>query len=275
MREMMMGIEGLALLRAAVDGDEDFVRARVAELERILDPASAEVPTDTQLSELDVAEGYASWSERYDSLPNFILAVEQPAVDRLLADLPPGRAVDAACGTGRHSANLVRHGHDVIGVDQSPQMLERAAAKVPAAQFTVGDLEELPLPDGAADLVLCGLALTHLPEIGRAIGEFRRVVRPGGRLIVTDVHPMMVLLDGQALFVHRSEQLAFVRNHVHLTGAYLSAFAAHGFTVRSCQEPLFAGPLPPGGYEELISEAANAAWTGIPSVIVWDVQAPE
>lgn len=275
MREMMLGIEGLALLRTAIDGDEDFVQARVAELRRIVDPASAEVPADAELSELDVADGYAAWAEKYDSLPNFILAVEQPAVDRLLADLPPGSAVDAACGTGRHSANLVRHGHDVIGVDQSPLMLEHAAAKVPAAQFRAGDLEELPLPDGAADLVLCGLALTHLPEIGRAIGELRRIVRPGGRLIVTDVHPMMVLLHGQVMFVHWGDGLAFVRNHVHLASDYLSAFAAHDLIVRSCQEPLFAGPLPPGGHEERISEAANAAWADVPSAIVWEVQAPE
>jgi len=274
-RELMMGIEGLALLRTAVDGDEEFVEARVAEMRRIADPAEAFVPTsDNRLSEIDAAGGYAAWAPTYDSLPNFILAVEEPIVHGLLTGLPPGRALDAAAGTGRHSVTLVAHGHDVIGVDQSPEMLERAATKVPGAEFRVGDVTRLPIPDDSVDLVLCGLALSHLRDIEQAMGEFRRVVSSGGRLIVTDVHPMVVLLHGQPIFVYEPGQLAFVRNHVHQVSDYLRAFAAHGFTVRSCHEPLFAGPLPPGGYEEMIPDAAHAAWAGIPSAVIWDAQAP-
>lgn len=274
-RELMMGIEGLALLRTAIDGDEEFVEARVAEMRRIADPAQAFVPTDNnQLSEIDAAQGYAAWASKYDSLPNFILAVEEPVVAGLLAGMTPGRALDAACGTGRHSVTLAAHGHDVIGVDQSLEMLELAATKVPGAEFRVGDVTALPVPDDSVDLVLCGLALSHLRDIGQAIGEFRRVLRPRGRLIVTDVHPMMVLLHGQPIFAYQPGRLAFVRNHPHQVSDYLRAFTAHGFTLRSCHEPLFAGPLPPGGYEELIPDAAHAAWAGVPSTIIWEVQAP-
>lgn len=274
-RELMMGIEGLALLRTAIDGDEEFVEARVAEMSRIADPAEAFVPTgNSQLSEIDAAQGYAAWASKYDALPNFIVAVEEPVVEGLLADVQPGRALDAACGTGRHSATLVAHGHKVIGVDQSPEMLELAARKVPDAEFRVGDVTGLPIPADSIDLVLCGLALTHICGIGQAIGEFQRVLTPGGRLIVTDVHPIVVLLHGQPIFAYQPGQLAFVRNHPHQVSDYLKAFAAHGFTLRSCHEPLFRGPLPPGGYEELISDAAYAAWAGIPSAIIWDAQAP-
>jgi ubiquinone/menaquinone biosynthesis C-methylase UbiE len=274
-RELMMGIEGIALLRTAIDGDEEFVEARVAEMRRIADPAESLVPTsDEWLSEIDATRGYAAWAPKYDSLSNFILAVEEPVVASLLAGVQPGRALDAACGTGRHSVTLVAHGHDVIGLDQSSEMLELAATKVPGAEFRVGDVTGLPIPDDSIDLVLCGLALSHLRDIGPAIAEFRRVLRPGGQLIVTDVHPMVVLLHGQPIFAYQPGELAFVRNHPHQVSDYLRAFAEHGFTLRSCHEPLFAGPLPPGGYEELISDAAHAAWAGIPSAVIWEVQAP-
>lgn len=274
-RELMMGIEGLALLRTAIDGDPEFLDARVVEMARIADPAQTLVPTGGgSLSEIDAERGYAAWAPKYDSLPNFILAVEEPVVADLLAGMAPGCALDAACGTGRHSVTLAAHGHDVIGVDQSPDMLALAAAKVPAAEFRVGDLTGLPVPEDSVDLVLCGLALSHLREIGPAIAEFRRVLRPGGRLIVTDVHPMVVLLHGQPIFVYRPGELAFVRNHPHQVSDHLRAFAGHGFTLRSCHEPLFTGPLPPGGYEELIPDAAHAAWHGIPSAIIWELQAP-
>ncbi len=95
---------------------------------------------------------------------------------------------------------LIEHGHDVIGVDQSPAMLKLAAAKAPQAQFRVGHLTGLPIPDASVDLVLCALALCHLDDVGEAIAEFRRVLRPGGRLIVTDVHPIMLLLTSQLIF---------------------------------------------------------------------------
>jgi SAM-dependent methyltransferase len=271
----MMGIEGLALLRTAIDGDEEFVEARVAEMRRIADPVEGLAPTGNNwLSEIDVARGYAAWAPKYDSLPNFILAVEEPVVASLLARVQPGRALDAACGTGRHSVTLVAHGHDVIGVDQSPEMLELAVTKVPDAEFRVGDVTELPIPDDSIDLVLCGLALSHLRDIGPAIAEFRRVLRPGGRLIVTDPHPMVVLLHGQPIFAYKPGELAFVRIHPHQVSDHLRAFAEHGFILRSCHEPLFAGPLPPGGYEELIPDATHAAWAGIPSAVIWEVQAP-
>lgn len=272
-RELMMGIEGLALLRNAIDGDEEFLTARVADMRKIIGSAAGVGESET-LAELDAATGYAAWASTYDSKPNYILAVEEPVVENLLARIPPGSALDAACGTGRHTGRLIMHGHEVIGVDQSPEMLAQAAAKVPQAQFRVGDLTQLPIPDASVDLVLCALALSHLPDVGEAIAEFRRVLRPGGRLIVTDVHPIMVLLTGQLIFAYKPRELAFVRIRPHQVSDHLTAFATHGFAFISCHEPLYAGPLPPGGYEERIPDAARAAWAGIPSAIIYEIQAP-
>lgn len=272
-RELMMGIEGLALLRNAIDGGEEFLTARVAEMRKIIDSAVGVTESET-LAELDAATGYAAWASTYDSKPNFILAVEEPVVESLLARIPPGSVLDAACGTGRHTGRLVRHGHEVIGVDQSPEMLAQAAAKVPQAQFRVGDVTQLPIPDASVDLVLCALALSHLADVGEAIAEFRRVLRPKGRVIVTDVHPIMVLLAGQPIFAYRPGKLAFVRIRPHQVSDHLRAFATHGLSFISCHEPLYAGPLPPGGYEERIPDAARAAWAGIPSAIIYEMQAP-
>ena len=271
-RELMMGIEGLALLRNAIDGDEKFLTARVAEMRKIIDSADGVGEGET-LAELDAATGYSAWASTYDSKPNFILAVEEPVVEDLLARIPPGSALDAACGTGRHTGRLIRHGHEVIGVDQSPEMLAQAAVKVPQAQFRVGDVTQLPIPASSVDLVLCALALSHLDDLGEAMVEFRRVLRPGGRLIVTDVHPMMVLLAGQPIFAYKPGELAFVRIHPHQVSDHLTAFATHGLTFISCHEPRYAGPLPPGGYEERIPDAARAAWAGIPSAIIYQMQA--
>lgn len=271
-RELILGIEGLALLRNAVDGEDDFVNARIEEIQRLatqLDEPSLDSRKD--VSELGVAAGYAAWAAIYDSLPDFLIEAEQPVVHDLFDRGPIGDALDAACGTGRHTAALVARGYKTIGVDQSPEMVAVAQQKVPEAEFRIGHLENLPLDDGSVDLAVCGLALTHLPDLSAGINELARVVRPGGRVIVSDLHPMMVLLQGQCHFDYQPGQLAFVRNHVHLVSDYLAAFSAVSLSIHACGEPLFTGRLAPSGYEELIPEAARAAWAGLPSALIWEL----
>lgn len=272
-RELILGIEGLALLRNAVDGDETFINARVEEIRRFAAQPDEPSPTSrlTDVRELGVAAGYAAWAALYDSLPNFLIEAEQPVVHGLLDHGPTGDALDAACGTGRHTTALVARDFKTIGVDQSPEMVAVARQKVPEAEFRIGDLENLPLDDSSVDLAVCGLALTHLPDLPAGINELARVIRPGGRLIISDLHPVMVLLQGQAHFSCGPDQLAFVRNHVHLVSHYLDAFATAGLSIRTCREPLFTGQLPPTGHEELISHAAKAAWEGMPSALIWEL----
>ncbi|MGV9882085.1 class I SAM-dependent methyltransferase [Streptomyces sp. NPDC003006] len=277
-RELVLGIEGLALLRHAIDGDEKFLRERVEDIRRFA-VGDAPLPDGgAAVGELDAADGYAAWSAVYDSLPSSYIEVEEPVVHALLdrgrAGGAGGTALDAACGTGRQTLALTSRGYRTIGVDQSPQMLEKARGHAPDAEYRVGHLENLPLDDDSVDLAVCSLAMTHLPDLSAGISELARVVRPGGRIVISDMHPFVISLQGQCLFVHGPERLAFVRNHVHLPSRYLAAFRRSGLTVLGCDEPLFNGRLAPGGYEEYIADAARAAWDGIPLVIVWEAAVP-
>ncbi|MFE4977524.1 class I SAM-dependent methyltransferase [Kitasatospora sp. NPDC056651] len=273
-RELVLGIEGLALLRNALGGEEKFLRERVEEIRRFAAGDERLPDGGVDVSELDVAEGYASWSAVYDSLPNSYIEVEEPVLHGILDTLPVGTALDAACGTGRQTGALVARGHRTIGVDQSPEMLAKARERAPEAEFRAGHLEDLPLDDDSVDLAVCSLAMTHLEDLSAGVAELARVVRPGGRILVSDLHPFVIALQGQCVFVHGADGLAFVRNHVHLPGQYLKAFTDAGLRVRGLHEPLFNGRLAPGGYEEFIADAALAAWDGLPIVIVWDIEVP-
>src|SRR5262249_30753086 len=137
--------------------------------------------------ELDVRDGYSRWSTTYDLPGNPLVAVEQPLVWGLLDDATPGRALDAACGTGRHARRLAELGHEVVGVDATDAMLEEARKKAPAADFRQGDLFDLPLETATFDLAVCALALDHAGELRRPLTELTRVVRPGGKVIVSDI----------------------------------------------------------------------------------------
>lgn len=109
-----------------------------------------------------------------------------------LVDLRDVRqALDAGCGTGAFLLPLARalapHGGTAIGLDLSEGVLSTARERVAAEQLPVtcqiGDVEALPFADGAFDLVLANFMLYHVPDKDRAIGELRRVLRPGGTLL--------------------------------------------------------------------------------------------
>ena len=69
-------------------------------------------------------------------------------------------------------------GHRVLGVDITPEMLARARDRVPGAEFQTADLRKLPADDASFDLIVCGLALAHLPELDGAVRELARALAP-------------------------------------------------------------------------------------------------
>lgn len=189
----LLGLEGLALLRGwAGDFDEAFTRSRLCEVRQLLDDPMLSAHPGVTAARGTTIDGYQQWSASYDE-PNGLFDVDEPFVYGIVDRLPAGVALDAACGTGRFSEGLARRGHQVIGVDSSPDMLALARRRVPDARFESGDLTQLPLPVTSVDMVVCALALAHLPSLDPVMTEFARVLRPGGHLIVSDVHHELIL----------------------------------------------------------------------------------
>jgi SAM-dependent methyltransferase len=268
LRELLAGVEGLALLRNLYDGSDAAAAERLQELRLVLDDPALGAAEPTP--EHDAASGYAIWSDSYDEPGNPIVAIEERVVAELLAQRPLGAALDAACGTGRHARTLVDLGHTVAGVDLTPAMLERARANVPEASFQVADLRALPFEEASFELAVCGLALAHLPSLPAAVGELARVLAPGGRLIVSVLHPFQALLGWNAPFSGADGSRGFVREHPHLHADYLSAFAAAGLELAACVEPtLTQGELSAKRRAfRHIPEATTAAYLGLPAVLV-------
>jgi len=144
LRELLLGIEGLALLRGMTDGDDKSVDKRIDEVQWLADPENADLDERIPMRELDVEGLYRAWAETYDDASRPIRPIEEPVVWSLLEQEEPGRALDAACGTGRHARKLVELGHQVTGVDLSPEMLAKAEQLEPGVDWRAGDLTALP-----------------------------------------------------------------------------------------------------------------------------------
>ena len=104
-------------------------------------------------------------------------------------------AADVACGTGALTRELaaLAPGATVVGLDFSLEMLRRAGH----GRFAAGDAIQLPLTDASVDGVTIAFGLRNLPEPGQGLLEFRRVLRPGGRLVVCEFStPVVPVLRG-------------------------------------------------------------------------------
>ena len=268
--ELLLGVSGAAILRHW-GLDSDVVQDQVATMARLLDRHREGAWEYVDRTEKSVTAGYAELAAVYDDRRNPILLAEQPAVWELLKSYPVGQALDAACGTGRHASYLAQLGHEVRGIDATPAMLERAHTKVPGGRFELAELEALPLGDASVDLAVCALALTHVAHLGPAIDELARVVRPGGHVVISDVHPFSVRLGAHAAYSNEHGEHGVIRNHVHLASDYLSAFRDAGLEVTGCVEPLFGQKeidMLPSASEE--PDLYRLALTGLPIVIVWE-----
>jgi len=154
---------------------------------------------------------------------------------------PSRRVVDLACGTGRHALALERLGHEVVGVDHSPSMIEvarrSAASAGAAARFQLGDLSHLEVPGAPFDAATClfdsiGYVASN-EALVRTFAGIHAAVRSGGLLVLEFWHGAAMLRDFEPVRVRRWEtpsgeilriseteldcerQLAHVRYRVH------------------------------------------------------------
>jgi demethylmenaquinone methyltransferase/2-methoxy-6-polyprenyl-1,4-benzoquinol methylase len=100
---------------------------------------------------------------------------------------PGDRVLDACCGTGDLALAAHAVGGRVTGLDFSERMLDRAARKSQEVEWMRGDALQLPFDDGSFDAVTVGFGVRNLEDLGNGLVEFRRVLKPGGRLAVLEI----------------------------------------------------------------------------------------
>lgn len=194
---------------------------------------------------LEPRDAYALWAASYPPhAHNPVMQAEERAMLTLMPiDLHGQVVLDAGCGSGRYMLHALRRGATrVTGVDLSVEMLERADAELrahcqaAAIELVQGNLEMLPVPGAFADLTVCGLAIGHLDRLQPALAELRRVTRPGGTILCSDVHPI-----GDALGWHRDFKSGgrhyAIRHTPHLYSHWHAVCAALRLEIASVLEP--------------------------------------
>lgn len=141
------------------------------------------------------ADGVRSMFDRiapvYDLMNRLMTAGLDQRWRRLTVRLvvsPGDRVLDACCGTGDLAIAARRAGaREVVGLDFSEPMLERARRKEPDLEWVHGDLLELPFPDASFDGATVGFGVRNVADLERGLAELRRVLRPGARLGILEI----------------------------------------------------------------------------------------
>lgn len=196
----------------------------------------------------DHGEAYGgSIPENYERF--FVPAIGAPLANDLIetAALRPGeRVLDVACGTGvvaRLASQPVGAAGTVAGLDINPGMLAVARSTTPpgmAIDWHEAGAEAMPLPDASFDAVLCQMGLQFVPDKHAALSEMRRVLAPGGRLIlnVPGPTPRLFVIMGEALARHMGGEAVGFVNHVfslHDTAEIQNLIGGAGFRDVSVQ----------------------------------------
>jgi ubiquinone/menaquinone biosynthesis C-methylase UbiE len=191
------------------------------------------------LSPMNIADAYTHWSDSYDSDRNLTRDLDAAVVREVLADWRGASAVELGCGTGKNTGWLAARAWHLTALDFSAGMLAKARARVTAANvaFTQTDLTQpWPVPDASADLVMGNLVLEHIEYLPHIAAEAARVLRPGGRLVLCELHPFKQYLGSKARFEVEGGATVEIPAFVHHVSDYLTAARAAGLTLRDLRE---------------------------------------
>lgn len=185
---------------------------------------------------VDPQAAYAMWAASYPPRPhNQLMEIEQQTVLSLLPDVTGLTVLDAGCGTGRYVRELRALGARTIGVDLSSAMLARAREVAP--HVARANMCALPIEAMSIDVIVCGLALGDVPDLELALAEMARVLRPGGCVVYSVVHPTGGDAGWSRTFDAAGRQVA-INSYWHSTGEHRQACRAAGLRVTAWQEPV-------------------------------------
>lgn len=180
-------------------------------------------------------DAYALWASSYaPEAHNPLMEAEQAAMLDLMPMLAGLVVLDLACGTGRYGVLAREHGAiRVVEIDNSRAMLAENHQRNRVQATT----EAIPLSSRSLDVVVCGLALGHLPRLQRTMDEIARVLKPGGAALISDLHPFVALGGGQRTFRGADGGMYAVEHYPHLYGDYQRTAAQAGLEIDMVLEP--------------------------------------
>jgi ubiquinone/menaquinone biosynthesis C-methylase UbiE len=175
-----------------------------------------------------IRDEFAHQADSFARSPTMSLAETLGVLIDLVPEDPEARWVETACGPGLIARAMAPRVGSVVGIDLTPSMIDKARADAAEAgvgnvTFEVGDATALDLPDDSLDGAITRFSLHHIPAPVRVLEEMRRVVKPGGYVVVSDF-----VTDDDGASAAWQEQIERLRDPSHWALLTPSRIAALG-----------------------------------------------
>lgn len=201
---------------------------------------------------------FAAWAKVYDTQPNPLLALEERYFAHLLPHTKDRHVLDVGCGSGRWLSRFVQGGPASLhGLDSSGEMMEIAARKeLSDTELIHAELPPIPIASGSKDMALASFVLSYVEDLELCASELARVIRPGGDLFLSDMHPGTAVTLGWKRGFDTAAQTYRLKVHTRPVIDLISTFIAHGFEIVVCLEP----PFGESEHELFMTAGKEAAW---------------
>jgi malonyl-CoA O-methyltransferase len=187
---------------------------------------------------MDIQNAYNEWSEIYDSNTNLTRDLDQQVTREILTGQHFNSILELGCGTGKNTVFLAQIGTHVHALDFSEGMIAKAKEKVQAenVRFEMADLtKRWNCKDGAYDLIVCNLVLEHIQQLPHIFTEAARVLQPGGRFFINELHPFKQYKGTKARF-ERDTEIVEVNVFIHHISDFTNAASASGLQLVKLNE---------------------------------------
>ena len=187
---------------------------------------------------VNTSDAYSRWSSTYDADRNLTRDLDQLVTRQILAGPSYHTVLEIGCGTGKNTLLLADIGRLVCALDLSVGMLSQARIKIDSTRvlFAVADLTKpWPCKTNSFELVLCNLVLEHIADLNSIFSEASRVLLPGGKFFVCELHPYRQYQGTQANFQHGEETIK-IQAFVHHLSDFTDAAAHNGLTLSFVKE---------------------------------------
>lgn len=187
---------------------------------------------------MNIQTAYDRWSDTYDTDSNLTRDLDQMITRRIVGNLNSQSVVEIGCGTGKNTLWLSQMAQNVQAIDFSKAMLEKARAKVNAANvtFSAGDITKPWFcSNESADLITCNLVLEHIQDLSFIFSEASRVLVQGGYFFICELHPFKQYQGSKANF-QKNQEIIEIPAFIHHISDFLKEAKNYNFILEDFQE---------------------------------------
>ena len=187
---------------------------------------------------MSVQKAYNQWAEQYDSMENKTRDLERLAKQQILSSIQISNVLELGCGTGKNTEWIATKANQVLAVDFSEEMLEKARKKITAknVSFAQADISKpWNFISIKPDLITCSLILEHIQDLDFVFAEAFKALEKDGLFYICELHPFKQYTGSKARY-EQDNKMQVLECFTHHLSEYLNCAEKAGFELNKIDE---------------------------------------